>query len=205
MLQHYQLPHPTQVVVQSAAEATAHAQEVGYPLIAKVDSPELAHKTDVGGVVANIETDDELQKAYNSITTNVAKLAPHATINGILLQPMLPPGNEFIIGGIRDASFGPMVMVGLGGIYAELFKDTSFRIAPIAKESSYNMLSELTSWKLLLGMRGKPQQDIDALADVIVAVATMMHNHPEIESIDLNPVLVRDTEVMVVDAKITTD
>ncbi len=204
MLHNYQLPHPTQLVVTSAGDALKHAQEVGYPLIAKVDSPELAHKTDVGGVVANIESDEQLGAAYTDIIANVKRNAPHATINGMLLQPMLPAGNEFIIGGIRDASFGPMVMVGLGGIYAELFKDTSFRIAPITKEAAYNMLSELTSWKLLLGMRGKPQQDIDALADAIVSVGSMMNNHPEIESIDLNPVLVRDKEVMVVDAKITT-
>jgi hypothetical protein len=123
-------------------------------------------------------------------------------MNGILIQKHLPPGNEFIIGGLQDPSFGPMVMVGLGGIYTELFKDTVFRIAPINEEEAYRMLTELKSWKLLLGMRGKARSDIDALARAIVAVSEMLNECPQIQELDCNPVLVSPEGIAVADAKV---
>ncbi len=198
----YNLPLPKQDLATTAEEAVHIAEQIGYPVIAKISSPDILHKTDVGGVRANLQNPQEMIAAFNGIMTDVRKHHPDAPINGMLIQQFLPVGNEFIVGAVRDPSFGPLIMAGLGGIYTELFKDSAFRIAPVDSADAYAMLSELESWKLLLGMRGKPQADIDALAQVIVNVSRMMIENPSITELDLNPVLVRTDGVMVADAKV---
>jgi acetate---CoA ligase (ADP-forming) len=198
----YSLPLPKQDLATTAEEAVHIAERIGYPVIAKISSPDILHKTDVGGVRANLQNAADIIAAFNGIMTDVRKYHPDAPINGILIQQFLPVGNEFIVGAIRDPSFGPLIMAGLGGIYTELFKDSAFRIAPVDSAAAYAMLSELESWKLLLGMRGKPQADIDALAQVIVNVSRMMLENPSITELDLNPVLVRTDGVLVADAKV---
>ena len=127
---------------------------------------------------------------------------PDADVQGILIQQFLPIGEEFIIGSLRDPNFGPLIMVGLGGIYTELFKDTSFRIAPVNQQESYEMLQELTSWELLLGMRGKEQSDIDNLARVMQQVSQMVADCPQITELDINPILVGEEGVVIADVKI---
>jgi len=203
----YHLPLPRQALATTAEEAVHIAEQIGYPVIAKISSPDILHKTDVGGVRANLQSKDDVIQAYTDILAAVERHQKtsneqQATINGILIQQFLPVGNEFIVGAVRDPSFGPLVMVGLGGIYTELFKDSAFRIAPVTEVDAYRMLSELESWKLLLGMRGKPQADIDALATLIVNVSRMVTENPSITELDLNPVLVRDDGVIVADAKV---
>lgn len=200
----YQLPLPKGKVAKTADEAVQIAREIGFPVIAKISSPQILHKTDIGGVKGNLQNAEEVRSAFESILLATCNLQPE-TINGILIQRYLPPGNEFIVGGLRDPSFGPMVMTGLGGIYTELFKDTVFRIAPLCEEEAYRMLTELKSWKLLLGMRGKARSDIDALARAIVAVSEIMHECPQITELDCNPVLVTAENISVVDAKIVID
>ncbi len=137
--------------------------------------------------------------------TNAKKHAPQATINGVLIQQFLPAGDEFIVGAIKDPNFGHLVMVGLGGIYTELFKDTSFRIAPIGEDDAYAMLQELRSWKMLLGLRGKEQSDIVALAKIIAAVSRLVTDCPQIKELDLNPVIVRSDGVVIADAKVIVE
>lgn len=198
----YKLPAPRGQVATTAAEARAIAREIGLPIIAKISSPDLPHKTDVGGVRANVKTEDDVEAAFTEIMENAKKHAPSARIRGVLIQQFLPVGNEFIVGGIRDASFGPMVMVGLGGIYTELFRDSAFRLCPIAERDAYAMLEELKAWKLLLGMRGKAQSDIDALAQTIVSVSQLLIDCPQITELDLNPVLVSEQGVIIADAKV---
>ncbi len=203
----YNLPLPAQALAKSVEEAVKIAEAIGYPVIAKISSPQILHKTDIGGVRANLKSKKEIHQAYNDIIDNVQNFAKtsneqRVTINGVLVQQFLPVGNEFIVGGLRDQSFGPLVMVGLGGIYTELFRDVSFRIAPINVEDAYAMLQELNAWKLLLGMRGKPQADIDALAQTIVKIAQMMHECTEILELDLNPVLVGSFGIVIADAKV---
>lgn len=198
---------PKQELAKTPEEAVLIAEKIGYPVIMKISSPQILHKTDVGGVRANLKTKDDVLKAFTDIITNVQKIQPepeHRTpvINGILVQQFLPIGDEFIVGAMRDASFGPLIMAGLGGIYTELFKDTAFRIAPVSTQSAYDMLTELTAWKLLLGMRGKPMRDIDALAGIIERVSEMMMACPEIKELDLNPVLVSEDRVIIADAKV---
>ncbi len=202
LFQLYDLPTPDQAIAHSASEAAEIAGEIGYPVIAKVSSPEILHKTDIGGVRTNLKNERDVKEAYDEILRNCGKAMPSAGIRGILIQQFLPIGSEFIIGGIRDANFGPLVMVGLGGIYTELFRDTCFSLAPVSEEKAYEMLSSLQSWRLLLGMRGKGALDIESLAGAIVNVSAMMHDCPNISEIDLNPVLVSKDRIIVADAKV---
>lgn len=201
----YDLPMPGQALAKTADEAVTIAERIGYPLIAKISSPQILHKTDVGGVRANLKNAKDIKTAFKDIMSAVSKNMPEATVEGVLIQQFLPVGNEFIVGCVRDPSFGPLVMAGLGGIYTELFADTSFRIAPVDEEEAYRMLNELKSWKLLLGMRGKPQADIDALASLIARISRMVADCPQIVELDLNPVLVSDKGTIIADAKVVTE
>ena len=198
----YNLPLPKQALAKTANEAKKIAQQIGYPTIAKISSPQILHKTDIGGIRANLKNDQEVTKAFEEIMANAKKNAPEADIRGVLIQQFLPVGHEFIVGIIRDPSFGPLVMVGLGGIYTELFRDTAFRIAPIEVDEAYEMLQELKAWKLLLGMRGQQQADIDRLTQLIVSISHMAMEHPEIAELDLNPVLVSEQGIVIADAKV---
>ncbi len=198
----YQLPIPNQAVALSAQEAQEIAEKIGYPVIAKVSSPDILHKTDVGGVRTNLRSSAEVKKAYDEILKSCEKNKPGAAIRGVLIQQFLPVGNEFIVGGLNDPSFGPLVMAGLGGIYTELFKDTCFRLAPIGEKESYTMLTSLRSWQLLIGMRGKGALDIDALATVIRTISLMISDCPQISEIDLNPVLVGTKGITIADTKV---
>lgn len=198
----YKLPLPQQAVARSADEAVDIAEKIGFPVIAKISSPDILHKTDVGGVQTNLHTAADVKKAYDDILKNCAKAMPAAGISGVAIQQFLPIGSEFIVGALRDPTFGPIVMVGLGGIYTELFKDTYFEAAPVSKEQAYAMLSHLTSWKLLIGMRGKGALDIDGLATVIHTISCMMADCRAIQEIDLNPVLVGKDEIVVADVKV---
>lgn len=205
LFEQYGLPTPKQALAKSGEEAVRIAEEIGYPLIAKISSPDILHKTDVGGVRANIKNAADVAVAFRDITASAREHLPEAQIHGVLIQQFLPVGNEFIVGCVRDPSFGPLIMAGLGGIYTELFRDTSFRIAPIAQEEAYHMLQDLQSWKLLLGMRGKAQSDIDALAHLITTVSQMVIDCPQIKELDLNPVLVSDKGIVIADAKVVVD
>ncbi len=201
----YGLPVPEQGIASTPEEAVELAEEIGYPVIAKISSPDLLHKTDVGGVAADLRSKSDVTRAFADIMKNVEKNAPEAGLNGILIQKMLPIGNEFIVGAVRDPSFGPLIMTGLGGIYTELTRDTSFRLAPLSSEDAYEMLTELKAWKLLLGMRGKKQLNIDALANVVSTIAALMVDCPQIVEIDCNPVLVNEKGCTVADAKVVVE
>lgn len=198
----YDLPLPLQKLATNAEEAALMAEQIGFPVIMKISSPEILHKTDVGGVRANLTSREAVIKAFADIVANAKKHMPSATIKGVLVQQFLPVGNEFIVGSVRDSSFGPTVLVGLGGIYTELFRDSTLRIAPVEERMAYEMLESLKSWKLLLGLRGKAQSDIDALAGTIVKISQMVTECQQIAELDLNPVLVSEKGVVVADAKV---
>jgi acyl-CoA synthetase (NDP forming) len=198
----YGLPLPKQELATSAEQAALMAEKIGFPVIMKISSPEILHKTDVGGVRANLANREAVIKAFAEIIANSKKHMPKANIKGVLVQQFLPVGNEFIVGSVRDSSFGPTILVGLGGIYTELFRDSTLRIAPVNERTAYEMLESLKSWKLLLGLRGKAQSDIDALAQVIVKVSELVTECPQITELDLNPVLVSEKGVVVADAKV---
>jgi acetyltransferase len=201
----YNLPLIRGRVAKSAEEAVRIAEDIGYPVVAKVSSPQILHKTDIGAVRVNLKTADEVAGAYKEIVKNSTGHFPGAVIDGVLLQQFLPAGSEFIVGALRDPSFGHLVMAGLGGIYTELFRDTAFRIAPIGEQEGYEMLQQLRSWKLLLGLRGQKQSDIEALAKLIANVSHLVHDCPQISELDLNPVLVWNDKVVIADAKVVID
>lgn len=181
-------------------EAVSIAEDFGYPVIAKVSNKDIIHKTDTGGIKPNIQTELELRDAFTELTSPSPSPSPNPT--NVLIQPMCKTGHEFIVGAVQDASFGHLILVGLGGIYTEVLEDTSFRIAPVTEKDAYTMLTELNAWKVLLGTRGKPQLNIDALAQLIERVSQLVYECPVIKDIDFNPVFVSEEEVVVADVKI---
>lgn len=198
----YALPIPKSALAGTADDAAALAADMGFPVIAKVSARDILHKTDVGGVRANLRTAADVRTAFDDIMAAVTTRCPSTPIDGVQVQQFLPAGNEFIVGGVRDAAFGHVVLVGLGGIYTELFRDTSTRLAPVSERDGYAMLQELTAWRLLLGMRGAAQDDIDGLVRVVCAVSAMLTECPDIRELDMNPVIVRPDGIHVADAKI---
>ncbi len=198
----YDLPLPSGAVAKTADDAVSLAQKMGLPVVAKISSPQILHKTDIGAVRINLKTEDEVRAAFCEIMQNSKTHMPKADLQGVLIQQFLPAGNEFIVGAVRDSSFGHLVMAGLGGIYTELFKDASFRIAPLSEEDAYGMLRDLKAWKLLLGLRGKAQSDIAALAKIIAGISHLVTDCPRISELDLNPVLVWQDRVVIADAKV---
>lgn len=198
----YDIPLPAQQLAATEDEAVHIAEKIGYPVIAKISSPDILHKTDVGGIRAHLETEDDVRDAWKTIMDNVKKHNPDADVRGILIQQFLEAGHEFIVGAVQDPSFGHLVMAGLGGIYTELLQDTAFRIAPVTEEESYRLLQDLHAWNILLGARGQAQLDIEDIAKLIVSVSNLISECPQIKDLDLNPVFVREKSVIVADAKV---
>jgi acyl-CoA synthetase (NDP forming) len=198
----YGIPIPETTIAKTPEEAVEIAEKIGYPLVLKVVSPDISHKSDVGGVILNIRSRDEVLKAYKQIHENVSLKAPNARIVGILIQKMMPKGLEVIVGGLRDNIFGPVVMFGLGGIFVEVLRDVSFRIAPITEEDAYEMMNEIKAAKLLEGYRGQPPVDKKSIAKIIMSTAKLLEENPEIESIDLNPIMAYPDKAVVVDVRV---
>jgi acetyltransferase len=198
----YNIPIPAQRLAATKEEAIKAAEDIGYPIIAKISSPTIAHKTDIGAVRANLMSQEDIEQAWDEITSNAKKNSPDAEIRGILIQKYLDAGNEFIVGATRDEAFGHLVMAGLGGIYTEMLNDISFRIAPFIEDEAYRLLQELISWELLLGMRGQEQLDIEDIAKLIVTISELVTECPQIKDIDLNPVFVHEDSIIVADAKV---
>ncbi len=173
-------------------EAISTGRAIGYPVVLKIASPQILHKTDVGGVKLNIRNTDELIEAYEEITGNARRLMPDATLWGVTVQEMLPPAREMVVGMSRDPQFGPLVMAGLGGIYVEVLKDVSFRLAPLTASDARHMLTELRSYSLLKGARGEAAADVDAVIDVILRVSQLVTDFPNINELDINPLRVLD-------------
>jgi len=175
-----------------------------YPVALKLISRDASHKSDVGGVVTNIINKKTLLAAVAEMEKTLKRLKPRPAIDGFLVQEMAPPGIECFVGGRRDQAFGPIIIVGLGGVFIEIFKDTTIRLAPVTKKEANDMLKELKAYPLLLGVRGKGRADIKALVEVICRVSTLLTNCPEISEMDLNPVIVHPDGqgVSIVDARV---
>ena len=196
--------HPG-TLVQSAEAAAAAARAFGKPVALKVQSPDLPHKTEAGAVALGLVSADEVRAAYERVTDSAQRYAPHARVLGVLVQPMAQPGREVLLGIKRDATFGPMLMVGLGGVQVEVYKDVVLAPLPLSRPEARDMVAGLQGAQLLGAFRGRPEADVDALAELMVRLAQFASNHAaEIDSIDLNPVIVHDKSngVSVVDALI---
>ncbi|KUK46804.1 MAG: Acetyl-CoA synthetase [Anaerolinea thermophila] len=201
----YQLPVTHSKVATSEDEAVKLAKEIGFPVVMKIVSPQILHKSDAGGVKVNIKDEEGVRSAYQLILQNAKNYKADADIHGILVQEMAPMGTEVILGSVNDATFGPTVMFGLGGIFVEVLKDVTFRVAPFSKKQALEMISEIKGAPILQGVRGELPRDVDALADAICKYAFMMLDlADEVSESDANPVLVyeKGEGLKVVDARV---
>jgi acyl-CoA synthetase (NDP forming) len=200
----YGIPVAPSLVATDVEEALAGAESIGYPLVMKVRSPDIVHKSDVGGVVVGVGSPEAVRQAFHSILSNARERRPDARVEGVVLQRMIAAGREMILGGKRDEQFGPVVMLGLGGVYVEILGDVALRLAPINHVQAEQMLGELRGAKLLGGVRGEAPADIPSLLDALVRLAQLMVDCPQIVELDVNPlkVLEEGQGSVAVDARI---
>jgi len=188
----YGLPVISRGLANKEEQAVKLAEKIGYPVVMKVMSDDIVHKFDVKGVVLNINSKLEAEKAYQSIIENVSRVQPTARIKGILVSKMIPAGEEVILGIKRDVSFGPVIMFGLGGIFVEIFKDVNFRVAPVGKTAALSMIHEIKAAKILSGVRGKSPRDIESIQDCILRLSQLALECPQIKELDINPLIVME-------------
>ena len=198
----YGIPVTKFKVAVNENEAVKYADEIGYPVVLKIVSPEIIHKSDAGGVMINLQNPSDVSDAYRKILENVKKYNANAKIVGVLVQEMTPQSTETIVGAIKDPQFGQTIMFGLGGIFVELLKDVNFRIAPITADDAKEMITQLKAYPLLKGFRSSPPADIDALVGVLLSTSRLVMDNPEIKELDLNPVLAYQKGAKTVDARI---
>jgi len=190
LAEHYGIPVAKYGIALSEEDVEKVIKSVGFPAVAKVVSPNISHKSDVGGVILGIKDVESAIKAYKQIMENVRKNVPNARVTGVLYQKMAEPGYiEVIVGATRDPTFGPVIMFGLGGIFVEVLKDVSFRVAPLEPEDAEEMIKEIKTYKILEGYRGMPPRDIESIKDVLMKVSKLMLEVDEIQDIDLNPIM----------------
>lgn len=199
---HYGMPITAIKIATTEDEAVKYSDEIGYPIVLKIVSPQVLHKSDSGGVLINIKNAEEVRAGYNQILTNVKKHVPEAVITGILVQEMAPSGTEVIVGSTKDPTFGNTLMFGLGGIFVEVLKDVSFRIVPIQKVDAAEMVKEIKAYKILEGVRGMPPADQEMLVKILMATSKMLEECPEVKELDMNPIIVYEKGARVVDARV---
>jgi acetyl-CoA synthetase (ADP-forming) len=198
----YGIPVTRFKVAGTPEEAIKFAEGIGYPVVLKIVSPDIIHKFDVGGVVLNLKSPSEVKEAYQNIIKNVKKHKPDAKIVGVLVQEMAPTSTEVIVGATKDPQFGPALMFGLGGIFVEVLKDVTFRIAPITESDAREMITEVKAYPILKGYRGQPPADIDAIVNILLNTSKLVMDHQEIKELDLNPIMVYEKGAKTVDARI---
>ena len=192
VLEAYGFPVPKSRLAKTSDEAIEVAEEIGYPVVLKVASPDILHKTDVGGVKLNLSTPDDVRDAFDLIVYRAGRYVPGARIWGCLVQQMVSGGREVLVGMSRDPQFGPLVAFGLGGIYVEALKDVAFRVAPFSRQEAEEMIREIRAYPLLEGIRGEPPADHEAMVDALLRVSQLVTDFPEIVELDINPLMVFD-------------
>ncbi|MFO8163548.1 MAG: acetate--CoA ligase family protein [Desulfatiglandales bacterium] len=205
LLKEYHISLPEAKLADSAEKAVEIGNSMGYPLAMKVVSPDIIHKSDAGGIKLGINNQEDIKTAFEKIVANAEKVAEKKNILGTLISPMAKKGQECIIGMIKDAQFGPVIMFGLGGIFVEVLKDVSFRVAPLAAEDIDEMVKEIQGYKILTGIRGEKPKDIEAIKDILSKLSEIVIDNPEIKEIDLNPVIVHEKGLSVVDSRVILD
>ncbi len=198
----YGIPVTNFKVAKKEEEAIWFAEQIGFPVVLKIISPDIIHKSDAGGVTINLKNKSEVKRAYRKILANVRKHQPKADIKGVLVQEMAPPSTEVIVGAIKDEQFGPSIMFGLGGIFVEVLKDVIFRIAPVTKQEAEIMITEIKAYPVLKGYRNQPPLDTEAIVNIIVNTSKLVTDYQEIKELDLNPVIVYERGAKTVDARI---
>jgi acetyl-CoA synthetase (ADP-forming) len=198
----YEIPVTKFELARTLKESLLVSKKIGFPVVLKIVSPDIIHKSDSGGVILNLKNSDEVKNAFNKIVRNVKKYKANANILGVLVQEMVAPSTEVIIGAIKDPQFGQTLMFGLGGIFVELLGDVTFRVAPISKIEAFEMISEVKAYPILKGYRNKSAVDIASLTKLIVKTSNLIMENPQIKELDLNPVIVYEKGLKVVDARI---
>jgi acetyltransferase len=187
----YGLPIPKSEIAPNPDQAVELARQIGYPVVLKIASPDILHKTDVGGVKVGLGNAEEVRDAFELMTYRAQRYVPEARLWGCLVQEMVPSGGqEVLVGMNRDPQFGPLVTFGLGGIYVETLKDVTFRVAPFSSQEAAQMLSEIRAHALLDGVRGKPALDKAAIVDALLRIGQLVQDFPEIVELDINPLMV---------------
>ena len=198
----HHIPTPKSKVALQPDAAADDAKEIGYPVVLKVISPQILHKSDIGGVILNVRNEEEVRMGYEKLVAETQRTNPSAKILGVLVEKMMSPSTELVVGGIRDNQFGPAVMFGMGGIFTEVYNDVAFRVAPVDRIDALNMIHGLKASKILTGIRGKPTVDTDSIVNAIVNVSDLLLEHETISQLDLNPVIAYPTNVCAVDSRI---
>lgn len=202
LLQEYGIPVPGFQIVNTYQEAIKAAIDIGYPVTIKVVSQDILHKSDVGGVINGIKSNQELEKAWKRLRDNLYKNAAGARIKGFLITAFCPDGVECISGIMRDCQFGTAILFGLGGIFTEILQDTSLGLLPLTKGEAYEMISSIRGKKILNGYRGMPVCNKEAIVELLLNLARMASEIPEIKELDINPFLARESGVLAVDARV---
>ncbi len=201
----YGITVPREGVATSAAETAKLAAQMGFPVVLKIVSPQILHKTEAGGVIVGVKSAEDAQKGYDTIVANAKKYDPKATILGVQVQQMIAGGQEVIIGAVTDPSFGKLVAFGLGGILVEVLKDITFRLAPATRDDALSMLDGIAAAEILRGVRGADPVDREALATLIVNVSQLVADFPEITELDLNPVFASKSGAIAADVRVVVD
>ena len=189
-------------LARTKKEAVALSKEMGFPVVLKIASPDVVHKSDVGGVRVGLANGTQVGNAFTEIVTSVKKEFPKAAIDGVSVQPMARQGVEVIIGMTKDPQFGPVLMFGLGGIMVEILKDVSFRIVPLVRRDASEMIKEIKGYPVLEGYRGHPPVKVSALEDMLLQVSDFVEKNPQIKELDLNPVFAYSDGAVAVDARV---
>ena len=198
----YGVPVAKVKLAKTSSEAIKNADEIGYPVVLKIVSPDILHKSDAGGVIVNVKSANEVKEGFTNIVNNAKKYKADASVLGVLVQEMAPSSTEVIVGMTKDPTWGPALMFGLGGIFVEVLKDVSFRVAPITERDANEMVREIKAFKILEGIRGQPPADIDAIVDILIKISKLVMENPKIDEIDLNPVFVYGDGAKAVDTRI---
>jgi acyl-CoA synthetase (NDP forming) len=201
LVEAYGIPYPSHGLARCAEEAVRIADELCYPVVLKVVSPDIVHKSDVGGVEISLLDAGSVRAAYRRILNTVSDRVSGAEIHGVLVCEQARPGWEVIVGGLRDELFGPTVMFGLGGVFVEVLKDVAFRLAPLQRRDAEEMIREIQGYPLLTGVRRQEPCDVGALVDTLMSVSRLMAEHREIVELDLNPVRLYEDGLIVLDAR----
>jgi acetyltransferase len=206
-LEAYEIPVTKPQAARTAEEAVDVARRLGYPVVLKIHSPQITHKTDVGGVMLNLSSDEKVRTAFEQIISRAKEKRPDAEIVGVTVQKMVtyPNSFELIMGTKKDPVFGPVIMVGMGGVAAEVFRDRALGLPPLNEALARRMLESLKSWPLLQGYRGKPGANIDRLIEIIMRFSYLVADYPEIKELDINPLLVTPEDVIALDARVVID
>jgi 4-hydroxybutyryl-CoA synthetase (ADP-forming) len=194
ILNAYGFPLPKSILAKSEDDAIEAANKIGYPVVMKIASPQIVHKSDAGGVKVNLTNDEEIRNSFKEIVASAKKYDGKAEIKGALVVEMVKGGKEMIIGSKLEPGFGPVIMLGMGGIYVEILKDVTFRLAPLTDQESNDMISSIKTKKLLEGVRGEKPSDIEKLSECIQRLSQLVTDFREIKELDMNPVLVMEKD-----------